>query len=543
MPYVKHLSALDAAFFTLETAERMSNIGSLVIIKPPAQMSNGAEFAEFLLTTMKKKPVGTPFNYIYSPTNLRHMARLEAATQVDLNDHCHRLTLPAPGTDRQLFDLICRIHVQRLDRSRPLWELYVIDGLEHGRVAVYAKMHHGTIDGRGFIEVCTRWCSPDPKTTDIHALWEGLRVATTEAKPEQPLAVVLKKVAKQVVETGSSLAAMSRFVYQQALKTSGKGQGIPLPFINTPRAFKAPPSIKRSFAYCILPLADMKEFSKAQGVTVNDVLLTVVDMALNRYLHDKTGYRGRPLVVDMPISIGDSAGKGGNQVAILPFPLGREKASPIDRLRDIHQQTIELKEQIKQEVPRTLAMYTAVLHTVPAFAELFGLKNPPRLANVTISNPFGLPEKRYIAGGEIEVALPISGLLPGQSLNITATTYDKGLQISIIGLHKQAPDIQKLADYTVEAFDQLRTAFEKRVHAAPAATHTAEKTAKAKHAEDKPVKEKHSDDKPADAAHKSPAKSKASKSAHATHEDVAEPAAADATPAPAVTAETPPAAH
>lgn len=454
----KSLSVLDLAFFVLESAERMANIGPLIILKPrPGQLSSH-EFADSLMERMKAQPVGAPFDYVYVPPGFARMPHLESVAQINLDDHCFRHTLNAPGTREQLFDFICKIHVKRLDRTRPPWEFYIIDGLQDGAIALYAKVHHGIIDGRSFVEICTRWFSTDPKSTEIRALWQPLRVASSEHKTKS-LTVNAIKAMRQILGTSFTLAAVTRFVARQTLKSLGMGQGAPLPFVNTSDAFKSRPSIKRSFAYCVLPLAPLHAFAKAHDATVNDVFLTVLDMALHRYLNEHGGTLGKPLVADMPLAINRGTRISGNQLAILQFPLGAEKSSPAHRLQEIRAQTHEIKDQVKHESVGALVMYTAAIHGIPAIAELLGIKHAPTLANMVISNPFGFDQVCYLDGAEVDMVLPMSVLAPGQSLNITAATYSTHFQIAFLGLARQMPDIQKLAHYTVQAFEELRAAF------------------------------------------------------------------------------------
>jgi hypothetical protein len=231
-----------------------------------------------------------------------------------------------------------------------------------------------------------------------------------------------------------------------------------LPFLNTPSVFRAVPAVRRSFSYCIVPLQGMKEFGRAHDATINDILLTILDMALNHYLNEKGRRKRKPLVADMPLALG--SGGGGNQIAILQFPLGGAKANPAERLRKISQQTREVKHQVMGESAGAMILYTAAIHAIPAVAELLGMHKMPILANMVISNvPLGLPGRNYLGGAEVEMILPLSVLAPGQSLNITAATYDKGLQIAFLGIASEFPDIKKLADYTVEAFEELRAAF------------------------------------------------------------------------------------
>jgi diacylglycerol O-acyltransferase / wax synthase len=454
MTETRALSALDLAFFVLESRERMSNVGPLAILRPPARARGGAAFADRLLRAMKAQPVSAPFNLRYRPPGLHGLPRLEAVDAVDLDRHCLRHTLPAPGDDAQLFAFVCRLHEQRLDRSRPHWELHVIDGLAGGRVALYLKVHHGVIDGRGLVEVFRRWFATDAADREVRAPWNVLPPRRSRAKSGAP-ALDVAALASRMTDAGRSLLSLYAALVRQAAASAGLAPGMRLPFIGTPGALRAKPSVRRSFAYCVLPLARLKAFGKAHDATVNDVLLTVLDMAMNRYLAE----RGRrdddpPLVADMPVALGGGDG-GGNAIAILQFALGTAAASASERLVQVMRRTSELKAHVRRTDPSALITYTAAVHGIPALMEALRVPLAPMLATAVISNPFGLPERRFLGGAELEMALPVSVLAPGQSLNITAATYDQGLQVAFLGLAAELPDIARLADLTVAAFDEL----------------------------------------------------------------------------------------
>lgn len=448
----KALSVLDMAFFMLETRERMSNIGPLAILRPPPRTRSVKAFADRLMRQMKALPVGTPFDYRYCGPGLKRLPCLEAVAEVDLDRHCHRLSLSAPGSDQQLFEFVCRLHEKQLDRAHPPWEFYIIDGLENGRVALYAKVHHGLIDGRGFVEVCTRWFTPDPADKTVRALWQGLpqRRGSSIPRPSAPA-----RLTRKLVDTGRTMISLYRALVNQTLASAGLVKGMPLPFVGTTTALRARASVHRSFAYCRLPLAQMKAFGRVHEASVNDVLLTVLDMALNRYLTERgRGASARPLVVDMPVALSAAPGETGNKIAVLQFPLGAVLADPLERLKAITRRTAEVKQHVRRGAEAMVA-YTAGVHGVPALLELLRIERAPMMANLMISNPFGLPERRYLAGAELEMALPVSLLPPGQSLNVTAATYDDALQIAFLGLAAELPDIDKLAGYAVAAFAQL----------------------------------------------------------------------------------------
>ncbi len=316
-------------------------------------------------------------------------------------------------------------------------------------------MHHGLIDGRGFVQLCTQWFGTDPADRSVRALWEGLpQRAPRSATPRPP--IDLAAFAGKVTATARTATSLTLALARQALAAAGLAPGFSLPFVGTPGDLRGKPSLRRSFGCCTLPLAHMKAFGKAHGASVNDVLLTVLDMALNRYLAEQGRARGAgPLVVDMPVSLARDAGGGGNAIAVLQFPMGAAAASPLDRLAEIQRRTTQVKAHVSRTDASALVTYTAAVHGVPALLELLRFERGPMLANMMVSNPFGLPERRYLAGAEIETALPVSVLAPGQSLNVTAVTYDQGLQLGFIAVAAQMSDVQQLADYTVAALDQL----------------------------------------------------------------------------------------
>lgn len=447
-PRSRSLSTLDLAFLLLESDERMANVGPLAILRPPKGSRSAKAFADRLLRDLKMQPVASPFDLVYRPPGLQGMPALVPAAKVDIDAHCFRHTLPAPGTDDELFRFVCRLHEQRLDRSRPLWELHLIDGLERGRVALYMKIHHGMIDGRGMQVAFAQLFSDDPNDLEVHAPWQPAPEGGGSADAHAKRAASAARA--PIVGAAASVASLVAALGRQALASAGLAKGFPLPFLRTPAAISGAASTQRCLAYCLLPLAAVRDFAKQHDAKVNDVLLTVLDMALHAYL----GARGAKLLVaDMPVAL--SGVSGGNALAILQLPLGAPAASPMQRLAQVQQHAAEVKDHVRHTDPAALVAYTALVHFVPAILELLGIRKGPVLANAVISNPGGYDHKRYIAGAELEVGLPMSVLAPGQALNITATTYDKSLEIAFLGLADALPDIDRLAKLTVEAFDEL----------------------------------------------------------------------------------------
>jgi diacylglycerol O-acyltransferase len=468
------LSVIDLAMFLLETPERPFNIGPLIVLDPPAR---GREtFADRLSKSMLKRPVGTPFNYrLHTP--LIGVPSLQVDPNADPAAHLHRLTLPPPGNFEQLFASVCELHETRLDRSRLLWDLWVIDGLDGGKVALYGKAHHGTIDGRTFVQVVSNWLAATPTERTVRALWEGVPRRPRESAERASIAERLRGVLGKATGTATSAVALYRMLAEQGLRALGVGsaEGLSLPFVGIPKALTGMASAKRSFAYSTLSIPQMKAFGKAHATTLNDLLLTTLDIALDRYLAEQGVRLEKALVAAMPVAL-KGAG-GGNQIAVLQFPLGAPGKDAAARLAAIRSQTAKVKDVVQKAASETVMLYTTLVHGLPALLEKAGSKRGLAVSNMIVSNPFGLPEKRYLMGAAVEMVLPVSVVAAGQMLNVTAVTLDDRLQIGFLAIPEAAPEIGKLARYTVEAFEALQTAMAPPEPGAKAATKPARRTA------------------------------------------------------------------
>jgi WS/DGAT/MGAT family acyltransferase len=445
------LSVLDAAMFAFENKRRPFAVGPLVVLKPEGRQARG--FADRLVTRMLERPVKAPFDY-----TLRlgvGLPSVESVQGVDPSAHVQRITLRGEATMEELFALVGELQVKLLDRSRPLWELYVIDGLEHGRVALYGKVHHGIVDGRGLVNMLEHWLSRDPADPSVRAMWEGIPRSSPSAERAW-LAERLLDVWDRAGALVDGTRGLVRLLARRGATTLRLARGLPFPFVSVPNVLDGRLSDRRSYAHCVLSLVDLKAFGKAHRATINDVFLTLLDLALERYLRERGTQLRRPLVVDMPVALA-SAG-GGNQIAVMQFPLGQPGAGPAQRLRAVCEHTVRLKQETARQSADSAMLYTALAHAYPSLIERIGLGRPVKLANMVVSNPFGMPRPCYLMGAEVELVLPISLVAPGQTLNITSVTLADRFQIGFLAVPEAVPDVEKLAVYTVEAFAQLQQA-------------------------------------------------------------------------------------
>jgi diacylglycerol O-acyltransferase / wax synthase len=446
------LSAIDLAFFLLETNARPMNIGSLTVLAPPA----GARrtYTDTVLRSILRRPVGAPFNHRLKRGPLAFLPQLELDTSIDSAAQVHRIGLRRGAGLQDLFDKVCELHVQRLPRDEPLWRTYLFDGLKRNRVAIYFKTHHGIIDGIGFIKALTSSVTVSSRQRRPRAIWEGIPGATEARRKDRALGEMLATALGDLRGAARTANDLARLLLQETLRSAGLGRGLALPFASTPAAFKAQPSSGRTLGHCALPLPRLRALGHAHGATVNDVLLAVLDIAMHRYLETRGEIADKPLVADMPVAL-SKAGSTGNQITILQVPLGGPAHRPADRLAAIVRETQAVKEQVRSLSAESLIAYSILVHAAASAIESLHLGQLPMLANAVISNPYGVTERRYFMGAKVELVLPVSVVAHHQTLNITATTYVDELHITCIAVREALPDIQKLADAAVTALAEL----------------------------------------------------------------------------------------
>ncbi len=389
------LSPVDQAFFLLETHDRPMNIGLLVVLAPPP--GTRGNFADRLVRTMLKCPPGPPFSYRVEPGPVPGLLSLVEDPRMDPAQQVFRHKLRRGADLQALFKELCRIHPKRLRR-----------------VALYFKTHHGLIDGIGFINALNTMVFESPRNNPARAMWEGLRHYTRPAGTTAQHGQSLLQAVNDARRTANDLL---RLMWHQGLRDLGLGRGLAAPFVSTPNVLKAAPSPHRVLAHCKMPLARVRELARRGDAKINDVMLTLIDIAMHRYLGERGITLDRPLV--------------------------------------IMQETGQVKKEMRELDGGALTLYSIVQHSIASTIESLGLSELPMLANSVISNPAGFQKRLYFNGAEVELALPISVVAHHQVLNITITTYVDELHVTFIALEEAIPDLQRLADYTAAAAAEL----------------------------------------------------------------------------------------
>jgi WS/DGAT/MGAT family acyltransferase len=452
---------LDLMFFVSESVDNPRHVGSVLIFKKPAR--GGAGTVREIFEAYRRQPPQAPFNRIpvFRKTGLPLWQEVE---RIDPSHHVLHIALPAPGTDDQLHELIADLHAPILERHRPGWKVYVIDGLSGRRFAVYHKVHHALVDGESGMAILRRSLADSPHDRRIRTTI-GLDHPSRPRPAPHGLRETLEREAQKLAARTYTLGRSSFHVAEEALE--GLLGYTPL----RKRAYTAPSTPMnepifnaRSIAHGTLPLAAMKAVARANDATLNDVALCILDAGIHRYLREMGCVPDRPLVTICPVSLHEPGPKQvtTNVSSIWPA-LGPVSAPILRRLEAIKANTRTEKARLKD-----LGKDVAYAYAVMAFAlsETLTIARPGALgllpANMLISNVRGPERPLYLNGARLETFFPVSTLIVGVGLNITFMSYAGQMVFGYTANGSALPEVESMARYTTEAFAALEQATAKR---------------------------------------------------------------------------------
>jgi diacylglycerol O-acyltransferase len=455
---MNRLSLLDLGFFIAETEASPKHVGGLLICKRPAQST--AAFAKNLyrefLTFTDVKP---PFNRIidFSFTAMPHWRDAES---VDLEQHVFFHKLPRGQNDRQaLYAYVSRLHTPMLERSRPLWEMHVIDGVSEGHFALYQKMHHAYADGVTMARWTAEGMADSPDNLELAPLWTLDHEGHARRRKKRN-AEMLQSAWSEISGTGLRFLGVARLAAMLLLESVKLTKNaIALPFVASARTpLTGQVTSGRQFATAGVSMQRVNQIRKRTRSTVNHVALTCLDGALRRYLSDQGVELKRPITIQMPVNLRREGEKtAGNKIGIIQVELSAPTDDPYVRLRNIGFSLRNVRTMIDSVVPEAIESYTIITGLVAQLAEMLKLSNTlPPMGNTLVSNVPGPKEHLYIKGARMEEMHPVSTLPPSNLLNITLFSYAGDLFFGLIATD-ELPNLQRLADYVNEAFTELET--------------------------------------------------------------------------------------
>ena len=480
--HVKQLSGLDASFLYMETATTFGHVCGLAIYERPTPEFDpySVVYERFgalvgLAEPMRRKLVEVPFS-------LDHPWWIDDA-DFDLEYHVRHIGLAPPGGADQLTEQVSRIVGRQMDRTRPLWEVYVIEGLADGRWAMLTKFHHATIDGAAGVILLNMLTSterdtPMPEATE----WKGEQPPSQSellqhtlqhlaSNPVKGMRLQLKLVRNLAevfgVSSVSKMAATARDAIKHLTGVGASGlteneRRIQLPITPAPATpWNRPITAHRRFAMRGTSLENIKALKNATGGTVNDVVMAICAGALREYLIKHDALPDKPLRAMVPVSIrtGAETDVWTNRVSSIIADLPTNCADPLERVALCKAAMAVAKRQLELVPAETLIDVTQTASPVVATA---ALRLASRLSsrvnlpvNVTISNVPGPRQPLYFGPAQLEAYIPVSIVTDGMGLNITVHSYLDRLDFGIIAARELVPDVWDMADMHIAEIGRL----------------------------------------------------------------------------------------
>ena len=450
------LSATDSAFLWMETRSQPMHVAGLNLYTPPK--GAGPEFVAQLLQQWGQHLKALP------PFNQRPVLRMglwhwEDDNEFELDYHLRHVALPHPGRIRELLAMVSRLHGNLMDRNRPLWEAYVIEGLPGGRFATYIKMHHALVDGVSGARMMADGLSRDA-TEQKPPLWAQHLGGTGAARSQKPAPGLLQQLAEAARAGRDILPGIGSGLWDLLRAGAGTADqpGGVLPFQAPPTVFNVEISGSRRFAAQSYNLSRLKAIGAASGATVNDVTLAICAGALRRYLQAQNKLPKKPLIAMVPVSLHGETDAGGNQVTLLLANLATHLSDPLQRLRAIVQSTSEAKTRLSA-MPRLQKMAHGITTVAPLGpGMLTGSAGTRPVFNVVISNVPGPRQTLYLNSARLDEVYPVSIPTHYQALNITISGYGDNLGFGYTACRRSVPALQRLLDHTDESINELEQA-------------------------------------------------------------------------------------
>ena len=483
--HVKQLSGLDASFLYMETPTTFGHVNGLGIYQRPTPEFSPFEHVRAKFASMVEHVEPMRRRVVEVPFNLDHPYWIDDP-DFDLDFHIRHIGIAPPGTMEQLGEQVARIVGRPMDRSRPLWEVYVMEGLADGRWGLLTKYHHATIDGASGVILLnmltdtspTAEAPPEPTAWDGEPIPSDMELLQRTARnlmtnPIKGLRLQLKLVQSLAEAAGVASVGGAANQARSTLRNAAR-RGEPdraenertVSFPLTP----APPTpwnksitAHRRFAMRTASLEDIKRLKESTGGTVNDMVMAICAGALREYLLRHDALPDKPLRAMVPVSIrtGNEEDPWTNRVSGIIADLPTDCDDPLERVarcRDAMGAAKKQFELVPAEALVDATQFTSPVVAVSAMRLASRLRLADRMnspANVVISNVPGPRQPLYFAGARMDNYIPVSIVTDGMGLNITCHSYGDRLDFGLIACRELVPDLWDMADLHIAEIDRL----------------------------------------------------------------------------------------
>jgi diacylglycerol O-acyltransferase / wax synthase len=458
---MKALSGVDGAFLHLETKETPMHVASLHLFDLPS--GHAGDFYDDIKRQMRRRLQLAPaLTRKLAPMPLQFANPVWVdEDRLDMGYHVQRVALPSPGTRAQLEDCVGRLHSELLDRSRPLWRVAVIDGLQSGQAAYYFQVHHAVLDGQAGVLLSQALFDATPKP---RALPRATQPDAEHPGTAELAAAALKHDASQYIKLVRHLPDVVKTLSGLLSSMPGKARGrLGQNFSFGPRTpLNVPITGERGFSAVSVPLDTLKRLAQVHEAKLNDIVLALCGGALRRYLAQHGGIPRKPLIATMPISLREAGNTEYTTQAMLSLVnLNTRIADPVKRLhaiRDASGAMKSLAQLAKGAIPTDFPSI-GVPWLLRGLAALYGrsgiVRAMPPIANVVISNVPGPRVPLYAAGARMTDYWPLSIVEHGVGLNITVMSYAGTMGFGFTTARCAVPDARALSAALLAALDEL----------------------------------------------------------------------------------------
>ena len=456
---LKRLTGLDSALLAAEMPGTLLHLMAVMVLDPMT-VPGGYSFAKFrdfiahrlhLVPPLRRRLLEVPFG-------LGRPAWIDDP-ELEIDFHLRRAAVPSPGGPIELAQMAAKINERPLDRSRPLWEIVVVEGVEGGQIALLAKLHHSMMDGMAGMQFMASLFSRVPE------LEEPPR---SISETPDPVPGGLSLLTRAVPSLVGQPARAARAVLQslnwrlgRALTRAGDEEPEPAPTPVSRTWLNARTSPYRSVAYTSVSLGQVRQVCRSSSVTVNDVVLALVAGALRGYLDEIGELPTEPLVAGAPISTHEEGDDLAVAYSALFVSLATDIEDPFERLQAIREASHQAKRRQRVNFSERLALWFEV---PPPF--VFTLLAQPwrqlRLAdridplcNLIVSSVPGPPIALYFGGARLTGLYPLGPIYDGMTLNVTALSREDDIDIGLVACRSRIPDLWALAAAVPSALDEL----------------------------------------------------------------------------------------
>ena len=467
---MRKMPLTDAFFLLNESSRTPMHVGGVNLFTLP----DGVDDAEFLQSLSEqlvwhgelRRPFGDKLKM--GPLGTLGPIHWVQDEALDMDYHIRRSALPKPGRYRELFALVSRLHGTLMDRTRPLWELHLIEGLEKRQFATYMKAHHCAIDGVGSMQLTNSMMSPNPKARLKYSpfsmeAYEDFKKQLEKKKERvvQPKEHEIKAVLDVVKSQVGGTVNVAKALRQNASVWMGRGGNLAVPWHNIPKTpYNTHITGARRFVAQSWPFERVRAVGKAfNGGTLNDAVLAMCAGSLRRHLLELGELPKQSLKAMAPISLRDSDDtESANAVAFLTADLGTNQRDPSKRMRVIQESMQAAKEQLKGMNRREIEVYSAVTQAPALIASMTGLASRFPAFSTVISNVPGPRQTMYWNGARLDGIYPVSVPFDGFAVNITLVSNADNLDFGIVACRHSVPQVQRLIDYMEDSLVELEAA-------------------------------------------------------------------------------------